>query len=186
LFIDGGKPLEWNPHRYNGQSYLVRYNLHLTILIAEVDSTLRFDRIIRALIKLGSEVHLGNQRRQSEWPVTEELLEIVELANDVLVLRTEIGCIDWRYHCKQRNVIVGVTIFHVKGRCVKDLTIEDVVGKVHHTFHLLEERKAEDDVDCDIRPGCNTEGALVAVFCLVGKMELECSIESCRDRMGLV
>ena len=131
-------------------------------------------------------MHLGKQRRQSERLVTEELLEIVELANDVLVLRTEIGCIDWRYRCKQRNVIVGVTIIHVKERCVKDLAIKNVVGKVHHTFHLLEERKAEDDVDCDIRPSWDTEGALVVVFRLVGKMELECSIKSCRDRMGLV
>ena len=66
------------------------------------------------------------------------------------------------------------------------MAVENVVGKVNHTFHFLEERKSKDDVDCDICSGCDTEGALLAIRCLVRKKELECSIEIRRDRMRLV
>ena len=158
----------------------------MTILIVKVDSTSRFDRIIQALIQLGAEVHLGNWRRWNEWLVAEEPLEIVELVNDFFASGTDIGCIDLRHRCTQRNVIGGVTIFHVKGWSVKNLAVENVVGEVNHAFHFLEERKSKDDVDCDIRSRCDTEGAVFAVRLLVRKKELECSVEIRRDRMRLV
>jgi hypothetical protein len=131
-------------------------------------------------------VHLGNRRRWNEWLAAEELLEIVDFANDFFASGTDVGCIDLRHCCTQRNVIGCVTIFHVKGRSVENLAVENVVGKVNHTFHFLEERKSKDDVDCDICSGCNTEGALFAVHRLVRKKELECSIKIRRDRMRLV
>ena len=102
-------------------------------------------------------MHMGNWCRWNEWLVSEELLEIVKLVNDFLASGTDIGCIDLRHCCAQREVIGGVTIFHVKGRSGESLAVENVVGKVNHTIHFLEERKSKDDVDCDIRSRCDTE-----------------------------
>jgi hypothetical protein len=131
-------------------------------------------------------VHLGGWRRWSEWRVAEELLKIIELANGILASGADVGCVDLRHRCTHRNVIGGATIFHRKGRGIENLAVEDVVGKINHTFHFLEERKTEDDVDCNILSGCNTEGALFAVRRLVRKKELECSIEIRRNWMRLV